>query len=176
MADLKRIEPHMPRRLKNTNTMRKLKRDVIENIEEGGLSIEDACVLAGIPRETYYRWKREALEDLNDGFTGTNLQEFMFDIIKADKKLFAKLNKHMWDKVDEGDARIMMYLADNRFGYANKRKNTLELETKDDKGIEINIVNMTGVDADNNEEEAIEVDYEVNDGSSRDDSNSTEMD
>lgn len=154
--------------------MRKLKKQVISSIEKGKLSIEDACVVNGIPRETYYRWKREALEDLGEGFTGTNLQEFIFDITKADKQLLAKLNEHMWDKVEEGDARIMMYLADNRFGYANKRKNTFELETKDDKGIEINIVNMTGVDAD--KDDSIEVDYEVNDGSSRDDSNSTEMD
>lgn len=166
-------QPHMPKKLENTNTMRKLKRNVIEGIEKG-LSVEDACILAGIPRRTYYRWKAEAIEDLEDGYTGTNLQEFIFGITKADKKLFAKLNEHMWDKVEEGDSRIMMYLADNRFGYANKRKNTLELETKEDKGIEINIVNMTGVDTDNTE--PIDVDYEVNDGNSRDDSNTTTLD
>ena len=165
-------EPHIPRKLKNTNSMRKLKKEVIAGINRG-LSVEDACIMAGIARATYYRWKAEALEDLDDGYTGTNLQEFIFGITKADKELFAKLNEHMWDKVEEGDSRIMMYLADNRFGYANKRKNTLELETKDDKGIEINIVNMTSVEPDT---DPIDIDYEVNDGDSRDDSDSTTLD
>lgn len=166
-----RTTPHMPYRLQNGNTLKKLIREVTEQIEKG-LSVEDACVVSGIPRDTYYRWKKEALEDLEDGFTGTNLQKFIFEITKADKKLFARLNSHMWDKVEEGDARIMMYLADNRFGYANKRKNTVELDTTNKKTAPvINIVNMTGVETD--EEENVEI--EVN-GKCRDDSNSTEMD
>lgn len=163
-------EPHIPYKLRNTQKMRALAKRIAVSVEKQGLSIEDACVLHGIPARTYFRWKQEALEDLDDGFTGTNLQEFIFTVTEADKKLLAKLNERMWDKVDEGDARIMMYLADNRFGYANKRKNTVEIGSQGNKGATtINIVNMTGVESDDNEE--IDV-Y----GECRDDSDSTEMD
>ena len=165
-----RTNPHMPHKLKNTVKMRALTKRVVESIEKQGLSIEDACALEGIPRATYFRWKQEALEDLEDGFTGTNLQEFIFNVVKADKKLLGRLNERMWDKVDEGDVRIMMYLADNRFGYANKRKSTVEIGSQGNKGATtINIVNMTGVESDDNEE--IDV-Y----GECGDDSDSTEMD
>lgn len=174
MAAPARIKPHDPTKLKHWNTAKKMERDVVKSIKEDGLSPIEACIEAGITKQTYCKWVNWAIEDWEAGFTGTRLQDFIIAVQRADLSLKKRLNHAMWDKVEEGDARIMMYLADNRFGYAKQRKQTLELETKDDKGIEINIVNMTGVDAD--KEEAIEVDYEVNDGKRGDDSNSTEMD
>jgi hypothetical protein len=167
--------PHEPRLLAD-----KLDREILlKKVKDGincGLTASEAFVAAGGSKHTFKDWLRFYREDVEDGYTGTNLIMFIDELARADIQLHKRLLKAMWKKADEGDTRILMYLEDNRFGAANKRKNTLELDAKDDKAIEINIVNMTGVDADNNEEEAIEVDYEVNDGSSRDDSNSTEMD
>ena len=77
------------------------------------------------------------------------------------------------EKVDEGDTRMMMYMADNRFGNANRRKNTLEVGSKNDGNVNINIVNMTSVDALEEGEEVEEI--EVN-GECRDDTDPTEMD
>ena len=63
---------------------------------------------------------------------------------------------------------MLMYLEDNRFGAANKRKNNIALDG--DKGnVQINIINMSGVETDDIEE------IEVH-GECRDDSDTTEMD
>lgn len=174
MATPKLKKPHCPNKIKNHTRRHSLKNKIVDGVNNG-LSPREAFELVGIPADYFTLWKRWAIEDLEEGFTGTELQDFIFSIVKADKELLLKLDKRMWDKVDEGDSRIMMYLADNRFGYANQRKSSLELDTSSKGGVEINIVNMTGVDTDNS---PIDVDYmekEDLDGY-RDDSNSTEMD
>jgi hypothetical protein len=166
-------KPHFPNKIKNAKRRNSLKKKIVEAVNNG-LSPREGFELVGIPADYFSVWKRWAIEDLDEGFTGTELQTFIFDIVKADKELLLRLDKRMWDKVDEGDSRIMMYLADNRFGYANRRKQSLELDTSSKGNVEINIVNMTGVDSDN---APIDVDYVENDVDEyRDDSNSAEMD
>lgn len=171
MANLERITPHEPYQLDTPWKLEKIKKTVIDAIEDG-LPVREAFILAGVDSSTYYRWCREFVEDLEDGFTGTALMDLMSSVAKADAGVFRSFSKKMMQKAEEGDTRIMIYLADNRFGYANKRKNTLEVGSNEDSNIEINIVNMTGVDTDTNTEiEEIEVN-----GVSRDDSDTTEMD
>lgn len=164
--------PHMPYKLETKAQYEKIRKDVIGGIRDG-LPVVDAFEAAGVPRFTYYDWRRWFEEDFVDGFTGTNLINLFLEVMKEDKQLYRRLSRKMLEKVDEGDARIMMYMADNRFGNANKRKNTLEVGSKNDGNVNINIVNMTSVDALEEGEEIEEI--EVN-GECRDDTDPAEMD
>ena len=164
--------PHLPYKLETTKQYEKLRKEIIGGIRDG-LPVKDAFMAAGIPQWQYYDWRRWFEEDVVDGFTGTNLIKLFFEVMKEDKKLYRRLSRKMMEKVDEGDTRMMMYMADNRFGNANKRKNTLEVGSKNDGNVNINIVNMTSVDALEEGEEVEEI--EVN-GECRDDTDPTEMD
>ena len=152
MGDL--IKPHEPYLLENGMKAKAMTRNIVEAIEDG-LPVEDAFKAEGITYRTYRRWFKEAMEDIENGFTGTHLITLFLAVIKADTKLFRKYSKKMFELADEGDTRMLMYLADNRFGYANKRKQKVELDTVEDTAIEINIVEMTPIDEE--EEEVIEV-------------------
>jgi len=148
--------PHIPYQLDTKAKYEKLEREIVGAIRDG-LPIKDAFILAGINPHTFYRWRDEFIEDIQDGFTGTNLIMLMTTIMKEDKAVFRRISKKMLEKADEGDTRILMYLADNRFGYANKRKNNVEIgAASKDKGVEINIVNMTSVDSSDDDENVIE--------------------
>lgn len=164
--------PHIPYQLDTTKKYEKIRHDVIGAIRDG-LPVADAFQLAGIHPKTYYSWCKYFEEDFADGFTGTNLIKLFLAVMKEDKALYRRLSRKMLEKVDEGDTRMMMYLADNRFGNANKRKNTLEIDSKESGDVTINIVNMTSVDALEEGEEIEEI--EVN-GECRDDPDPAEMD
>ena len=167
----KRTNPHEPYQLNTSNKRSHIIAEVKKGIRDG-LDVEDAFLNAGIPRDTYRRWKRELKEDIRDGFTGTGLMKVFFEVAKEDIALHRKLRKQMFAKAEEGDTKMMIYLEDNRFGAANKRKNNIELGSSEKGNTTINIVNMKGVETDESEEQ---VEIEVN-GRCRDDSNSTEMD
>lgn len=158
MGNLERTECHEPYQL-NTPNKRKHIVSVVKKAIDDGLDVEDGFVMAGIPVSTYRRWRREAVEDWKDGFTGTNLQNVMMEIAQADINFHRKLRRAMFKKVEEGDTRMMMYLEDNRFGASNKRKQNIEVGTKTDNNIQINITPMTGVETD--EEPPIDVKGEV---------------
>lgn len=161
--------PYEPRILEKRYEMERLQKEIVGAIEDG-LPIGDAFELAGISKSTYKRWVNKFVEDTNYGYTGTNLIIFMTAIIQADKRLFRRVSKKMFSKaVDEGDTRMLMYLGDNRFGYAKKRKNNVEISSADKTPVQINVVNMKSIEADENE--VIDV-Y----GESRDDPHSTEVD
>ena len=162
---------HEPYHIDTNRKKEALEKKVIAAINDG-LPVQDAFILAGIPKDTYMRWKRECVEDIQNGYTGTHLISLMMNVAKADKQLYRGLSKAMFKKANEGDTRLMMYLADNRFGNANKRKNTLELEAREQNNVQINIIDMKSIETEVTEDnEEIEV-Y----GVSRDDSDSTEMD
>ena len=162
---------HEPYQLDTKYKREKIVKTVKSAIQDG-LDVEEGFILAGIPKNTYQRWCRELVEDMEQGYTGTNLMNVMFEIAQEDIRLHRKLRKAMMRKAEEGDVRMLMYLEDNRFGAYNKRKNNIEVGNKSKGNVQINIVSMTGVEADDEEEiEEIEVH-----GESRDDSDSAEMD
>ncbi len=163
---------HEPRKLQTKKATEKLTKQIVAAIEDG-LPVKDAFILNGISGSTYARWRKECVEDMADGFTGTNLIKLMTDVAKADKNAFRRLSKSMMNKAEDGDSRMMMYLADNRFGYAHKRKNVLDVGNESGNNIQINIVDMKG-----NEqiEEQDDIEEIVVNGVCRDDSNSEEMD
>ena len=155
---------HEPYLIETKWQREKLEKEIIGAIEDG-LPVRDAFQLAGVNLYTYYRWRKWYQEDIEAGFKGTELIQLMENVAKADKNLFRQLSKSMMKSAEEGNVRMQMYLADNRFGYANRRKNKLELgsSNKDDGKPVINIVNMTSVDEE--EEEVIDVHGECRDDS-----------
>lgn len=163
-------KPHDPAKLKDKKAER-LKEKILDGIKSG-LTLTDAFQYAGLSRHTYQYWRRCYIEDVEEGYTDTNLINFMNEVIKADAGLKKRISSVMLEKaLDEKDTRMLMYLADNRIGYANRRKNQVELGSGSNN-VQINIIDMKSVDAieeDNYEE------IEVN-GVSRDDSDSTKMD
>lgn len=165
-------KPHSPAKLKDKKA-ETLKRQIIEGIESG-LSLTDAFQYAGLSRHTYQYWRRCYLEDVEAGYTNTNLIKFMNEVMRADSGLKKRISEAMLEKaLDEKDTRMLMYLADNRIGYANRRKNQLELGSGSNN-VQINIIDMKSVEAVEDKEDTYE-EIEVN-GVSRDDSDSTEMD
>ena len=166
----KPVEPpaHFPRRLKNGMAAKKIQKDVVAAINDG-LDIPDAFLNAGIPRGTYKDWKRWYIQDVQNGYTGTQLIDLFDAAIKADTDLHREISSIMLGKAREGDTKMIMYVEDNRFGAANKRKNNIDVSGDDKGNVQINIINMSSVEKD--EVEEIEV-Y----GECRDDSDSTEMD
>lgn len=173
MANIERKKAHIPYQL-NTSQKRSHVLSVVKGAIRDGLDVAEGFMLLGIPESTYRRWCREAIQDLEDGFTGTPLQDVIFEIAEEDINLHRKLRRAMFKKAEEGDSRMMMYLEDNRFGAANKRKQSVEIGAKDDNKFEINITNMVGVESDDDGDNSIEVDYnEVERG---DDSDSTTVD
>lgn len=164
---------HEPYQIDTTAKLEKLQNEIIGAIRDG-LPVRDAFILAGIPMDTYYRWVRECKEDLADGYTGTNLIMLMQAVAREDKRLFRNLSKAMMEEaIDNGNVRMQMYLADNRFGYANRRKNILDMNTGNKGETTINIVNMTSVDDDVETTEVEEIEVH---GECRDDSDTTELD
>lgn len=167
--------PFMPYHLDTKAKYEKVRKEILGGIRDG-LPVKDAFIAAGIAQYTYYEWQRRYVEDVRDGFTGTNFLKLMNEVMREDKQLFRRLSRKMMEKVDEGDTRIMMYMADNRFGYANRRKNTLELGSKENSDVTINIVNMNSVDeVDDNDDDVVVEEIEVH-GECRDDSDPAEMD
>ena len=161
-------KPHDPVKLRNKKWIT-VKKKVLEGINDG-LCLTDAFAYAGVPRRTYQKWRNWAMEDTEDGFTGTNLQNLMNAAMEADSGLKKRISKAMTEKaIEERDTRLLMYLGDNRLGYANKRKNQVELGSSGQNNVQINIIDMKSVEVD--DEEEIEVH-----GECRDDSDSTEMD
>lgn len=164
--------PFEPPRLDTKWKREKLEKKITEAIYDG-LPVRDAFELAGIPKDTYYTWRQRYVEDIGYGYTGTNFLVFMRNVMKADKESFRRLSRKMMEKVDDGDTKMMIYMADNRFGYANRRKNQVELgSSSENNNIQINIIDMKS----NDQIEETEHEEIVVNGVSRDDSDPAEVD
>ena len=165
-------KPHDPAKLKGKKA-EKIKKDILDGIK-AGLPLGESFKYAGLSRFTYQKWRNWWLEDLEEGYKDTNLINFMNEIMRADSGLKKRISEAMLEKaIDEKDTRMLMYLADNRIGYANMRRNQVELASGSNN-VQINIIDMKSVEAiDDNSDDYEEI--EVN-GVSRDDSDPTEMD
>ena len=170
MGELITEKPHEPRLLKNKKHMT-IKKKVCEGVRRG-LPVRKAFRKAGVNVNTYDRWLRWAKEDLEKGFTGTALIDLMLAVAQEEDELHARIMERGIDVAMDGNVKMITYLLDNRFGYVKQRKNAGVVDTDDKGDININIVNMTGVETDNNDDV---VEIEVN-GECRDDSDPTEMD
>ena len=160
----------MPYKLEKKWDYDRIRETILEAIDDG-LPVVDAFKLAGISEKSFYNWKKYYQRDLENGYSGTRFIMLMNDVAKRDGKLKRRISKALIEKgVDEKDTRVLMYLADNRLGYANRRKNQVELGSKGQNNIQINVIDMKSNEVDEDIEE-----IEVH-GECRDDSNSTEMD
>ena len=116
----------------------------ISYIEDDGMKVPEALVLAfGVSKSTWYRWKDEALKDWENGFTGTNLQNFVTEICKADMNSGRKLTRRARQiALDEEEPSIDMlkFLLERRHGYRKKSKEEVEVKATDDFNFNINIV------------------------------------
>ena len=142
---------HEPYKIKDHRTRKRLTREITEAINDG-LPVVNAFRLAGIPKDTYYKWIRWYKEDAEKGFTGTALMCFLEDVAKAEDELHRKLVKKGFELANDGNYKMLTYLLDTRFKYANRKKKEVEVSTKEDTGIEISITNMTPIEKDNKEE------------------------
>ena len=164
-------KPHLPNKLKNGKD-EQIKKDVLAAIE-AGMPLGDAFGYAGVVKQTFKQWSMWFKEDLVNGFTDTPLINLFNEVMIADKRYALRVHKVISKKaLEEEDTRMLMYIADNRLKYANKRRNNIELGSSEQNNIQINIIDMKSVDSlPESDVEEIEVN-----GISRDDSDSAEMD
>ena len=167
MSEVPVPKAHFPAKLKHGRRAEKIRKVVCEGIADG-LDVREAFLAAGIGKQTYYKWRQWFVEDLANGYTGTQLIDLFLAVIEADVGLHRDLRKVMVEKAKAGDTRMLMYLEDNRFGAANKRKNNISLDSAKN-AVQINIIGMSNVETDKVEE------IEVH-GECRDDSDTAEMD
>ena len=100
--------------------------------------VEKAAGLEGICESTYRNWKRWMKEEIEHGYTGTQIQRFFEPILKAEAEAEMDIIKIISDKAkDDGDWKAAAFLLEKRFKYNNKQE--LEVSTGDDESNEINI-------------------------------------
>lgn len=112
-------------------------------IKEDGMKVPEAAMLVfGISQSTFYRWKKEALDDFSDGRTGTPLQYVIKELYKADVDSSRKLTRRARQlALDENEPNIEMlkFLLERRYGYKKQSKKDVEVSTTDDFNFNINI-------------------------------------
>ena len=136
-------EPHTPHALKRPDWKRNLE-DAIGYIKDDGMKIPEAVVLAfGVSKWSWYRWREEALEDINNGYTGTNLITTVRRLSRADAASSRALSRKARDLAldDEDPSEDMLkFLLERRHGYKKESKKEVAVEAKDDFNFNINIV------------------------------------
>lgn len=132
-----------PYRLRDGDYREQLLKNICDMVSKA-TPIHRAFVSCGIPLYTYHTWKRkyeEELEKINGTNYRTMLTEFFGAIYEADGSTEARLGSVMFHKaVDEEDTDAVKYLLDKRYKW--KETKSVEVETAEDKSIEINITPM----------------------------------
>lgn len=104
---------------------------------------EKAAGLAGIAESTYRNWKRWMNEEIEHGYTGTQIQRFFEPIMKAEAEAEMDLVTVVANTGKEGDWKAAAFLLEKRFKYNNKREVEISASDDDDSGqININITKM----------------------------------
>ena len=129
---------------------RLLEKDFDKNLEKcikavkDGLPPQNACVLVfGIHPDTFKNWYRWARDDLDAGFdeTESNLIKLILALSKNDEKLHRRLIKTASKMaIDDESATMLKFLLETRYDYTPKKRNEVELATKEDTTFNINIV------------------------------------
>jgi len=119
-------------------------RKAVKYITEDGLRIEKAVALAfGISDKRWYVWQKQAREDEENGFTGTELLNVYHAIMAADSDGERKLARRAQDlALDEinPNTEMLKFLLERRHGYKKQTQQEVEVATKDDLNFNINIV------------------------------------
>ena len=115
----------------------------VEYIKEDGMKVREAAMLVfGISYSTFSRWKKEAIDDLTDGWTGTPLQYVIRELYKADvasgRKLTRRARQLALDE-EEPNVEMLKFLLERRHGYRKQSKKDVEVSTTDDFNFNINI-------------------------------------
>ena len=114
----------------------------VKYIEEDGLKIHQAVSLAfGITQRTWNIWEKNAIEDLENGFTGTELLDVYFTVLSADANSERKLTRKARElALDDNNTEMLKFLLERRHGYKKQTQQEVEVATKDDLNFNINIV------------------------------------
>lgn len=114
----------------------------VKYIEEDGLKIHQAVSLAfGITQRTWNIWEKNAIEDLENGFTGTELLDVYFTVLSADANSERKLTRKARElALDDNNTEMLKFLLERRHGYRKKSKEEVEVKATDDFNFNINIV------------------------------------
>ena len=105
---------------------------------------EKAAGLAGIAESTYRKWKIWMNEEIEHGYTGTQIQRFFEPIMKAEAEAEMDLVTVVANTGKNGDWKAAAFLLEKRFKYNNKKE--VEISTSDDEDnneININITKMS---------------------------------
>ena len=122
----------------------------VKYIEEDGLKIHQAVSLAfGITQRTWNIWEKNAIEDLENGFTGTELLDVYFTVLSADANSERKLTRKARElALDDNNTEMLKFLLERRHGYKKQTQQEVEVATKDDLNFNINIVDSKPKDDD----------------------------
>lgn len=121
----------------------KLKR-AVKYITEDGLKIEKAVSLAfGVSGRLWYVWQKQAREDEENGFSGTELLDVYHTLMAADSDSERRLARRARElALDENtpNTEMLKFLLERRHGYKKQTQQDVEIATKDDLNFNINIV------------------------------------
>lgn len=114
---------------------------VARYVSEDGMKINEALTLVfGVHKRTWDKWRRWALEDYENGFTGTRLQEVVTKLSQADMEAGRFLSRKARDlALKEDNVEMLKFLLERRHGYKKESKKDVEVSTKDDFNFNINI-------------------------------------
>ena len=115
------------------------------------LPIKSCFIKNGIPKPTYYRWLEWLREEIEAENWDAPLVTFFDEVYKAERESEAVIWGVDYDNARNGNQRAVEHILNVRFDYG-KNKQEVELSTKEDSGFEINIVPMTSVETDKEEE------------------------
>lgn len=111
-------------------------------IKDDGMKVNEAVTLVfGVNEKVWFRWRKEALEDIENGFTGTTLQKVVTQLCQADVEAGRLLSRRARDLAlaDESNVEMLKFLLERRHGYKKESKKDVEVSTKDDFNFNINI-------------------------------------
>ena len=114
---------------------------VARYVSEDGMKINEALTLVfGVHKRTWDKWRRWALEDYENGFTGTRLQTVVTKLSQADMEAGRFLSRKARDlALKEDNVEMLKFLLERRHGYKKESKKDVEVSTKDDFNFNINI-------------------------------------
>lgn len=138
-------DPHHPYFLQKDY---KKKLDTACELVKKGLPPKNALRSMGVPADRWYAWLRFIDEDIKAGFTDTPLIKFVSRLAEIDEETHADLVGEAISKAKDGDTQLLMFLLKTRYGYKDKKKQEVELSTKEEAPVVFNVVPMKPLEND----------------------------
>lgn len=119
----------------------KLKK-AVKYVEEDNLKVDKAVSMAfGIRPRQWRRWEEMVVEDVNKGYSGTELMDVYFTLMEADGRCESKFTRKAGNlALEEDNVDMIKFILERRFGYKKQTQKEVEVATKDDLNFNINIV------------------------------------